>query len=321
MQHKLLIATIMGIAGLNFVGKAQDADALRIMVGGSFAKPKIVPRLEKFAVTQITVNYKLTSTQTTVGKEKSYMGGSKMAGAKITAYLETTDGELTEADFQEVTDHFYAYFQKKLKSSGIDTVAWSKITATEFYKDNAEKSEGNDEKEENQVKMTTNARNGARIYGGGTAFAFGKAKKATNFCEEVNAPAGFFHLTVDFADLSADVDIKTKRTTRKETTTTKYSSSVKPNMKVVPTANTGLTLLWNEKSQSETVIVQKDISSGYNYQATLTEDASRIKNRAFAFAKSMKPVVIETTREQYKAAAKKALEKYADTFIALAKKN
>jgi hypothetical protein len=284
------------------------------MVGGSFAKPKIMPRLEKFGIAQLTVNYKLTSSQMTVGKEKGF-GGSKMAGAKITAYLETTDGELTNADFQEVTDHFYTYFQKKLKSSGVDTVAWSKIAATEFYKDNNEKSDEKEEKEENQVKVTCNANNGPRIYGGSTAFAFGKAKKATRFSEDIGAPAGYFNLTVDFADLMANVDIKTKRD--KQTNT--YSSSVSPNMKVVPTGGTGFTLLWNEKSQAETLVNQKDISSGQAYHTSLTEDPSRIKNRAFAFAKSMKPVVIETTREQYKTAAKKALEKYADTFIALAK--
>lgn len=317
-MHYRSICSIIALAlvGMGTTAKAQDPDALKIVVGGTFARPKIMPNLEKFAIAQLTVNYKLTSSLTTVGKEKSFMGGSKMAGAKITAYLETTDGELTEADFQEVTDHFYAYFQKKLKSNGIDTVAWNKITATDFYKDNDEKTDKED-KEENQVKVTCNANKGARIYGGATAFAFGKAKKATRFTEEIDAPAGFFHLTVDFADLMANVDIKTTRDRQTNT----YSSSVRPDMKVVPTANSGFTLLWNEKSQSESVVVQKDISSGQTYHTSLTEDPSRIKNRAFAFAKSMKPVVIETTRAQYKAAAKKALEKYADTFIATAKKS
>ena len=322
MQYKLILAaTALALAGFHTASMAQDPDALKIMVGGSFAKPKIMPRLERLAIAQLTVNYKLTSTQTTVGKEKSFMGGSKMAGAKITAYLETTDGELTEADFQEVTDHFYSYFQKKLKSSGIDTVAWSKITATDFYKSNEDEADGKEEKEADQVKVTCNAKKGARIYGGSTAFAFGKAKKATNFCEDVNAPAGFFNVTVDFADLMADVDIKTQRSEKKEKTTTSYSASTKPNMKVTPVANAGFTLLWNEKSQSESVVVQKDIASGLPYHTGLTQDPSRIKNRAFAFAKSMKPVVIETTREQYKAAAKKALEKYVDTFIATAKQS
>ncbi len=315
MQHKLLLAAMaLLLAGSNTIATAQDPDAIKIMVGGTFAKPKIMPNLEKFGIAQLTVNYKLTSTQTTIGKEKTFMGGSNMAGTKITAYLETSDGELTEADFQEITDYFYSYFQKKLKSSGVDTVAWSKIAATEFYKDNDEKAD--DKEDKNQVKVTCNANKGARIYGGYTAFAFGKTKKATRFCEEIGAPAGFFHLTVDFADLAADANIKTGREKR----TITRSSSVSPNMKVVPTGGTGFSLLWNEKTQSESLVMQKDISSGVTYHTNLTEDPSRIKNKAFAFAKSMKPVIIETTREQYKAAAKKALEKYADTFIALAKK-
>lgn len=318
MQYKLILASIaLALTTSGPAAYAQDPDALKIIVGGTFAKPKIMPKLEKFGVAQLTVTYKLTSTQMTVGKEKSFMGGSKMAGARITAYLETTDGELTQADFQEVTDHFHAYFQKKLKSSGVDTVAWSKIAATDFFKDNDDASDEKEEKEENQVKVTCNAHNGARIYRGSTGFAFGKAKKATRFCEEIDAAAGFFNLTVDFADLMADVKIRTGR--EKQVTT--YSSSVKPNMKVIATANSGFTMLWNEKSQAETIVVQKDISSDQAYHTSLSEDPSRIKNRAFAFAKAMKPVIVETTRDQYKAAAKKALEKYVDTFIALAKKS
>ncbi|HNI96129.1 MAG TPA: HrcA family transcriptional regulator, partial [Leptospiraceae bacterium] len=47
---------------------------------------------------------------------------------------ETTDGKLTDADFQEITDHFYNYFQRKLAAAGIDSVAWSTIAGTDFYK-------------------------------------------------------------------------------------------------------------------------------------------------------------------------------------------
>ncbi|MFN8395892.1 MAG: hypothetical protein U0176_14745 [Bacteroidia bacterium] len=46
------------------------------------------------------------------------------------------------------------------------------------------------------------------MYGGGIAFAFGKIKKASAFCEEIGAPAAFIYLNVDFADILLDVDIK-----------------------------------------------------------------------------------------------------------------
>jgi hypothetical protein len=224
-----------------------------------------------------------------------------------------------------VTDHFYYYFQKKLKANGIDTVAWSAIAATDFYKDADERAQTNEEEKKNgQVWVTYNANKGNTIYGGGTAFTFGKAKKATKFSDELGAAAGYFHVTVDFADIMLHVDIKTKSPNYPsgfypytKTTSFKYNAATKPNMKVVP-SNIGLSLLWNEKSQVENVYPQKDIESGMAYHTSVEQDPSRVKNRAFAFAKSMNPVVIETTRAQYKAAAKKALEKYADTFVARA---
>ena len=52
------------------------------------------------------------------------------------------------------------------------------------------------------------------------------------------------------------------------------------------------------------------------YAEKVSQDASRLKNNLFAFAKSQTPVVIETTRSKYKTTAKKSLEKYADAFIA-----
>jgi hypothetical protein len=206
-------------------------------------------------------------------------------------------------------------------------VAWSKIASTDFYKDADEKEEDKEEKDKTLVKVSYNANRGPRIYGGFTAFAFGKAKRATNFCDELDAAAGFFNLTVDFADVTAGVEIKTKGGSSypsgyipyTTTTTYKYSAATKPDMKVIPSTGTGgFSLLWNQKSQSESIFIAKDISSGASYHTSLVQDPSRIRNRMFNFAKSMDPVVIETTREQYKAAAKKALEKYADTFVATA---
>lgn len=331
MKHNFFTTGIMlaflGISTSIFAQSSDEsnknAEAITVAVGGSFAKPKIMPRLEKFGLAQITVKYKLTTTERTVGKDKS---SGKVAGAKLTAYLETTDGELTNADFQEITDHFYSYFQKKLKENGIDTVAWNTITGTDFYKNADDKVVSNDEEKGNgQVWVTFNAHNGNILHQGNIAFAFGKIKKAARFADEIGAPAGFFQVTVDFADIMVNVDIKSSESgypsgfypyTR--TTTFKYSAATKPNMRVVPSPQSN-TLLWNEKSQGESIVVNNDIESNAIFHTAVNQDPSRIKNKAFAFAKSMDPVIIETTREKYKAAAEKALEKYADAFIAKAK--
>lgn len=239
----------------------KNAEALNIMVGGSFAKPKIIPKLEKLALAQITVNYKLTTTQRTIGREKS---SGAMAGAKLTAYLETTDGELGNNDFQEVTDYFYSYFQRKLKENGIDTVAWSKIAGTDFYKNAADKDDAkNKEEKSGNVWVTSTANKGNMMYGGGIPFAFGKIKKASRFSEEVGAPAGYFHLTVDFADIMVNVDIKTTDyISLSKTRTFKYDAAAKPEMRVVP-SDLGVSLFWNEKTQSESLNITKDICIGY----------------------------------------------------------
>ncbi len=321
MKATLKLTIVSLLLGNMMFAQTNDADKLNIMVGGSFAKPKIIPGITKLALAQLTVHYKLTTTAYTVGKEKST---GAIAGAKLTTYLETTDGELTDADFQEITDYFYAYFQRRLKENGIDTVGWSAITATEFYANGKGNLDVKAEKGGN-VWVSNTANKGNILYGGNIPFAFGKIKKASRFSEQIGAPAGYFHVTVDFADVMVNVDIKTSQSNYSagylpltKTREFKYDAVAKPEMKVIP-SNLGFCLFWNDKDQSESLSVAKDIESGVGYHEALNQDASRIKNRAFAFNKAMTPVVIETTRAKYKEAAKKALEKYADAFVAKTK--
>ena len=124
MKKTLHLIAIIVLTGNLTYAQFTDAAKLEIIAPGSFAKPKIIPKMEKLVLAQITINYKLTSTEKTGAKSNI---GEK-AGAKISAYLETTDGKLSENDFQEITDYFYSYFQKKLKENGIDTIAWNTIT-------------------------------------------------------------------------------------------------------------------------------------------------------------------------------------------------
>ncbi|NOU47081.1 MAG: hypothetical protein HOO86_08470 [Bacteroidales bacterium] len=325
MKKRCKLILILAIFGNFIYAQSNDANKLEILTGGSFAKPKIIPSLTNLALAQITINYKLTSTERTVGHEKSTGATS---GAKITAYLETTDGELTNADFQEITDYFYSYFQNKLKENGIDTIGWNTIIKTDFYKNAVEKDgEGEDEKQgkSGNVWVTSTAHKGNILYGGATPFAFGKIKKASKFCDEIGAPAGFFHITVDFADIMVHVGIKTEGSGLYyyQTRTTKTEWVVESEMKVVPSTH-GNTLFWNKKSQAESLVQRGDLEAVSNYQDAINEDASRLKNwysfsKLWAFNKELDPIVIETTRAKYKAAAKKALEKYADAFIAKTK--
>ena len=323
-----LIAVIVFLSQFTFA-QSKEAEKFEIMVGGSFAKPKIIPKVDKLALAQITVNYKTITEARTIGNEKKT--GSK-AGAKVAAYLEMTDGEMSENDFQEITDYFYSYFQKKLKSNGIDTVGWSTITATDFYKNASEKVAKDKGEKVGNAWVTSTAHRGNILHSGSIGFAFGKIKKASNFCEEIGAPAGFFSVTVDFADINVNVDIKTAGGSGyipssgyyyPALTKVKITWSVNSEMKVVPPATPLFSYFWNKKSQSESLILRGEIESGINYSDNIGEDVSKARTglaKQFAFRREMTPVVIETTREKYKNAAKKALEKYADEFVLLSQK-
>ncbi|MCW3120559.1 MAG: hypothetical protein JWQ38_51 [Flavipsychrobacter sp.] len=327
MKNRIItLAMTAAIMGYGITAQAQsaednkNAEFLTVGVGGTFGKPKILNHLENLAIPQVTINYKLSTTERVTTREK---GSGQTAGAKVTAYLETTDGQLTTADFQEVSNYFYDYFQKKLKANGIDTIAWSTITAADFYKSSDEKKADEDqEKKGGQVWVTNNARNGNTIYGGKIGFVFGKGMRAVKFAKELDAPTGYFYLTVDFADVTVGLDIKSGThegyyaVTR--TINYKYDAAVRPNMKIT-TNELGMSMLENGKGVVENLTLNEEIESKAKFHTAVNEDQSRMKNNPFRFAKEMKPVVVETTREQYKAAAKKALEKYADAFVAKVK--
>ncbi|MFN8395893.1 MAG: hypothetical protein U0176_14750 [Bacteroidia bacterium] len=87
----------------------------------------------------------------------------------------------------------------------------------------------------------------------------------------------------------------------------KYNSAVLAKVTVTPSDANSNSLFWNEKSGSEALVVRGDISAGTNYADQVSQDESRMKNSLWAFSKEMKPVVIETTRDKYKAAAKASL--------------
>jgi trehalose-6-phosphate synthase len=98
----------------------------------------------------------------------------------------------------------------------------------------------------------------------------------------------------------------------------KMGGSVGANVKVA--ANGGMSLFYNEKNQTESMGITKDVSSGLEFATSVTEDPNmeklHTKEDIFARDFNMTPVVISTTKAQYNAAAKKALENYADMFVA-----
>ena len=301
------------------------AKHLDISTGSTFGKPKILPGADKMAIAQAVITFKQMSTAEVTKSDRkkvSFSGaGSTKYTASVSSYLEITDGALSDDDFQGLANHFYAYLQKTLKANNVDTVGWNKITSTDFYQSGKE--DKNEDNDEAQKAVTYVANNGNSMYNGKMGFAFGKAKKASNFCDDIGAPAAFIYVTVDFADIQ--IDLKASKSSGWSTSyysvggKSKATSNtvVAPFMKVE--ADGGSTLLWNEKSGSESVGVVKDIPSKVDFATGVEKDPS-LKDKKFSFSFSTKikstPVVIKTTREKYVAAAKVALEKYADAFVA-----
>lgn len=333
-KHNLFIVCSFLISAVNAQVTDQQkamAENIKITGGGTFFKPRIMPNLTSLALAQVTVDFKTMSTKAVTKQEKKMTIFGKTPGkaatATVTAYLETTDGELGANDYQEIVNHFYHYFQQKLKESGVDTVGWDKITATDIYKE-AAKPNNEIENDKSNAWVSYTANSGNEISNGYPAFGFGKQKAIGRTCKEFNAPVAFIYTTVDFAAIDVDVDVRsgyksTWTPNASQTTTMKSKTNVSAFMKVSGSQEAPLySTLMNDKLQAENVTVANHIPAEIDFATGLTEDPSRVEKQSklfhVSFSKKMEsaPVIISTTKEKYKTAAKKALENYVDTFIA-----
>jgi hypothetical protein len=340
-MKKFFLFSVIAISLSAFGQDEKTVDeTLKMYVGGSFAKPKMFGKMDKIAIAQSSIYFKTVTTREVIEHERGPLGRRKTDGGsvagRLTAYLEITDGELTDADFQELADGYYTYLTAKLKENGIEPADWNAISNAEFYKEQGMevddvKKDMDEMKKKGQIYSHINANKGNTLWryniSGGISpgFAFGKAKKAAKFSEEVGGDLAFMHIIVDFADIILDGDVKTGEkinygaggiTTITKTKNWKMDASVGANVKV---ATGGMSMFYNEKNQSESMGVNREISSGIAYATSVQEDPNKqkLRNKDNIFAKdfNMTPVVISTTKAQYKAAAKKALENFADMFV------
>ncbi|MBL7848926.1 MAG: hypothetical protein JNL40_15770 [Cyclobacteriaceae bacterium] len=314
-KHIILVLLTALMVGPSWAQNKEKSEADKFKVDDS----KLIPKMKRLALAQVAVHYKLVTTAKTVAKDK---GSNSIAGARVSAYLEFTDAEPTQQDYQEITDHFYRYFQKRLKSGGIDTVGWGAITAHEFYEKVSDDEESGEKSEKGgNTWMTAVANNGKMLHNGLTGFAGAKGKRIVTFTKDLDAVAGFFELTVDFADVMVNLDLKVAVNENwlytTTTTSKKYTWAVNPEMTVnVPDG--AAPMLQGPKGWPEMIFQWNDIQTGARYDAAMSEDPSKARGglaKQFAFRKEITPVLLTTTREKYKAAAKLACEKYADYFV------
>ena len=328
------------------VVKAQDEkladETFKMYVGGTFAKPKMFGKMEKLALAQTSIYFKTATTREVIENERGAFGGRKSGGGsvagRLTAYLNTTDGELEDADFQELADSFYTYLSRKLADAGVGQVEWAAITNTNFYKEQGVdvddiRKDASEMKKKGQIYAHINANRGSTLWkysitgGMSPGFAFGKAKKAARFSEDLNADLAFMHIVVDFADILLEGEVHTGTSTKygaggytvvTKNKKWKMDASVGANLKVA--ANSGMSMFYNQKSQVESMGVSKDVPSGVAFASSVAEDPEkeklRKKDNLFAKDFNMTPIVVSTTKAQYKAAALKALQNYADIFSA-----
>lgn len=313
---------------------------------GTFSKPTILKNLKQIAIAQNTVFFKTISTADFMKNERNAIGGRKSGGAtvkaKLSAFLEFSDEDPTVEDYQKLTDDFHAYLNKKLADAGITSVEWNTITQHSFYKEK-------DKDEEESPELTTKKENAYykinalkgntlinyRPFGNGmnVGFAFGRAKRAADFTEDLKAPVLYLHTVVDFSDILVDADVKSVSAYNLDYTTLNTFKKYKANGTVVANVKVAGWNTWDgkpmggriyltEKMKTDVYMFKSDISSNTPYATELIQDPSKMNKKrplfGISFGKKMDliPVAIVTTKAKYLAAAKKALEQFADQWVA-----
>lgn len=317
-------------------------DAISITGGGSMGKKTIIPKLTKVGVAQATVIFKTVTTKEFYKNERGPLGGRKHDGGSMamraTAFLEFSDGDMTETDYREIADYYYTALNKSFQDNGISTIDWAKITATEFYQSaESEQEKPTEANQRGHAYVAVNANNGKTLANYSPfakmnmGFAMGKLKKAANFSKDIEAPEVFVHAVLDFADIQLDGDVKTKKSTQDMSlslgfkivkTTKSYTTTANalPSVSVAGGASWdgrpegGRLYFFNDKMQGDFMGFSENIPSNVPYTTEVTQDPNRkALKSANIFAKDFnyEPVVMVTTRAKYKAAAKKALQNSA----------
>jgi hypothetical protein len=302
---------------LHFAAAAQYEriadESIQYLKAGTFGKPDVIKKTTKMALSQVRVHYKIVTTKAAETRDN---------GAKVTVYL---DGEMTNQDLQNLTDEFYVMLQRKLSALGIEFAPWDAITQTEYYNNREEaqleKNNVNADGGNGQAWVSFTANKGPVFYrydltkGYGEPLAFGKMKKIGKMTEAVGADFATFDVVVDFTA----IDLATSKDTVWEDGTKYLSYGADLKIGAMMSVPQSYALFINQKMgfdqyASKLPIGQRDYFSGKPYQ---DDSKAAYKTRTifgdtrFTFT----PIVIGARRELYVAAARRALELYADIFV------
>lgn len=291
-------------------------DTFMFLKAGTFAKPSVSKNTTKMALAQVRVHFKVATTE---------MNMKKGTSARVTAYLET---DVTERDLQALTDEFYRNLQQKLGALGIEFVGWDKIQAAEYYKDRItaaeENKRSNSDLKNGQAWFSFSAQGGPTFMrfnpGDGTMeiVAYGKYKKIKKFVEEVGADLATFDVVIDFAAI--DIGVSSGSGSKYVLGGTKTTSYQKADWSVAPImmVNMANVSMFDEKNKFDGFAVKAPIVSDIVFAPKPYEDPNRTAlttQRIFGTTFTATPVVIESKRDRYLAAARQVLNNYADLFV------
>jgi hypothetical protein len=310
---------------------------------------KVLDGVKKLALPQTNVLFKRGTTTTILQTERGAFGGRKSGGKAVqvrqVAYLEFTDGDMTDAEFTELATYCNTAIENKAKAAGIEVVAWNAIEAAPTYKEfDADNDDmANNTPTSDQIYRSYNANNGRMISKyNPTKFmsglvAYGKQKKINRLAEELgDATLIVQTLVVDFVDIKLEADVKSGtsetalggglyRVTNWSNykadgdlfANIKLSGAKGPNGAV----ETSRVMFFDHRNTIASAYLGLDIPSLLPYASDMANDQNKTEIKAKrdnVFAKDFNgvPKVIKSTKEAYKLAVKKVFDYYADIVIA-----
>lgn len=319
MQKFVFLVVFIFVCFLSSTVKAQPGyakiadESIGYIKAGTFGKPDVIKKTNKIGLGQVRVHYKFVTTQA---------AETRSNGARVSVYL---TGGMTNQDLQNLTDEFYRSLQQKLGALGIEFTDWDAIKNTEYYTDRQaatdEKRTTNGDVKSGQGWLSFTAYDGPVFMRYGVVnrlpeiVAYGKAKKLSKMCETMGADLATFDVVLDFTSIGLSTGVDTTWIDGSKYLNYKANSTIAPIMSVPESFVTFYTAKNKfDYYNSKLPVVTRDYFSGKPY-----EDANKASLQTRTFFGEPRfiftPVVIEADRKLYLAAARNALNTYADVFV------
>lgn len=303
---------------------AEAKEYLSISSGAQNVDKKVLKEPAPQAFPYIALKFRTASVQM-IGAGS----GKEQARAKAYAVVEGLDSAL----YQEITNEFALIWEKKLKEAGLSMLEMEKVIASKGY---------NKFKEEPANRSFNHPTYGtSRVYTQNNIPFFYPpvaGMKVAKWMQELNAGHGQLRLTIDFVEWATEAQKYWGGYGIYSTKGFSFSADVVPGIKITtvpfsegtleaagnPDMYGGLTLS-NPKNFFSTslnltkpIFVPIETAKVEAYDNKKPEFISK-KWVAFSGAMNLGTFIVTPSREEYKAAALKALTQFADYFVVIAK--